>query len=236
MMGTGWYGGAPVDAGQLWDFSHSAVPAHSSPCAIGHNCSVFDRDLLAQPALVVAPRLLGARLTSSLEGALVSIEITEVEAYQGSQDPGSHAYRGQTARNTVMFGPAGHLYVYFTYGMHWCANVVTGQPGTASGCLLRAGRVVEGVEAASARRPAATRQRDLARGPARLASALAITGAWGGHDLALEPLRLDLPERPPSQVRTGPRVGVSGPGGDARDYPWRFWVDGDPTVSVYRRA
>ena len=197
---------------------------------------MLDRDLLSRPSLVVAPRLLGARLTSTLDGARVTVEITEVEAYQGAEDPGSHAYRGQTARNTVMFGPAGHLYVYFTYGMHWCANVVTGTAGTASGCLLRGARVVEGIDVARARRPAATKDRDLARGPARLASALGITGAWGGHDLAIEPLRLELPQRPAVEVRTGPRVGLAGPGGDGENYPWRFWVAGDPTVSVYRPA
>lgn len=207
----------------------------------GHNASarmtdMFDRDLLSQPSVAVAPRLLGARLTSTLHGAGVSVEITEVEAYQGAEDPGSHAYRGQTARNQVMFGPAGHLYVYFTYGMHWCANVVTGTPGTASGCLLRGARVVDGIDVARSRRPAATKDRDLARGPARLASTLGITGAMGGHDLAIEPLRLELPERAAVEVRTGPRVGVAGPGGDGGAFPWRFWVAGDPTVSVYRPA
>lgn len=201
-----------------------------------HNGGVLDRDLLADSPLAVAPRLLGARLTSTLGGAVVSVEVSEVEAYLGELDPGSHAYRGRTPRNQVMFGPAGHLYVYFTYGMHWCANVVTGAEGSASGVLLRAGRVVEGLETARARRPAARTDRDLARGPARLASCLGITGDMDGHDLATEPITLELPAARVGGVSTGPRVGVAGPGGHPEDYPWRYWIDGDPTVSVYRAA
>jgi DNA-3-methyladenine glycosylase len=116
----------------------------------------------------VAPALLGVRLVSELGGTRVAVRLTEVEAYMGGQDPGSHAYRGPTPRTTVMFGPAGFLYVYFTYGMHWCANVVCGPDGSASAVLLRAGEVVEGLDAARARRRAARRDEDLARGPARL--------------------------------------------------------------------
>ena len=197
---------------------------------------MLDRDLLSQRSVDVAPLLLGARLTSTVDGVRVTVELTEVEAYQGIEDPGSHAYRGMTARTRVMFGPPGHLYVYFTYGMHWCANVVTGTDGIASAVLLRAGRVVEGVDAARERRPALRTERDLARGPARLASCLGITGTLGGHDLALAPVTLALPDLPASGVRTGPRVGVAGPGGDAAQYPWRFWIGGDRTVSVYRPA
>ena len=124
--------------------------------------------LLAGPVLDVAPRLLGA----VLRHREVAVRITEVEAYDGPSDPGSHAAHGRTARNAVMFGPPAHLYVYFTYGMHHCCNVVCGPEGTAAAVLLRAGEVVDGLEVARARRPAARTDRDLARGPARLCGAL----------------------------------------------------------------
>jgi DNA-3-methyladenine glycosylase len=145
----------------------------------------------------------------------------------------------------VMYGAAGHLYVYFTYGMHYCANVVTGRPGQACAVLLRAGEVVEGLEPARARRPAAAVDRDLARGPARLAQALGLGRADNGADLcAGASSRLAAAAQwverglaaDPALVRSGPRVGVSGAGGDGVVYPWRFWLDGDPTVSVYRPA
>ncbi|PKW28302.1 DNA-3-methyladenine glycosylase [Phycicoccus duodecadis] len=193
------------------------------------------RDVLAGPVLEVAPALLGARLTH----AGVTLRLTEVEAYAGAVDPGSHAFRGRTPRTAVMFGPAGHLYVYFTYGMHFCANVVTGPEGQASAVLLRAGEVVAGHEVAAARRPG-VRERDWARGPARLARTLAFGRDENGLDL-LDPAgpgRLEPPAEPPptGAVRTGPRVGVSGPGGDGDDFPWRFWLADEPTVSVYRPA
>ncbi len=186
---------------------------------------------LTGPAEQVAPGLLGALVVCGE----VAVRLTEVEAYAGEADPGSHAFRGRTPRSEVMFGPAGVAYVYFSYGMHWCMNVVTGPDGTASAVLLRAGEVVEGVELARERR-AGARDRDLARGPARLAKALGVTGELGGTDLLdpASPLRL-VPGAPvdPAVVRTGPRVGVSGAGAPT---PWRFWVDGEPTVSQYRPA
>jgi DNA-3-methyladenine glycosylase len=200
---------------------------------------------LAGHPVVVAPLLLGAELTRRTTEGSVTLRVTEVEAYGGvGEDPGSHAFRGPTPRTEVMFGPPGHLYVYFTYGMHWCANVVCGPPGSASAVLLRAGRVVDGQEVARARRPAARRDVDLARGPARLATSLALTGAANGVDLLDRDgdLRLRISDgRRPADVRqdvvrSGPRVGVSGPGGDAAGFPWRFWLDGDPTVSDYRPA
>lgn len=165
------------------------------------------------------------------------MRITEVEAYMGSDDPGSHAFRGQTARNATMFGEAGHLYVYFTYGMHYCANVVCGAPGNATGLLLRAGEVVRGSETARRRRGNPKLDRDLARGPARLAQALGIDRALDGCDVFSDRLRLELPDHPadPAHLMTGPRVGVSGPGGSPT-YPWRYWLAGEPTVSVYRPA
>jgi DNA-3-methyladenine glycosylase len=134
-----------------------------------------------------------------------------------------------------MFGPAGHLYVYFTYGMHYCANIVCGPDGVASALLLRAGEVVAGQALAQSRRPASKSPTDLASGPARLASAMGLTTADSGRDALAEPFGLELPVTPaaPSAVASGLRVGVSGDGGSA-DYPWRFWLSGDPTVSRYK--
>lgn len=185
------------------------------------------RATLAGPVLEVAPRLLGA----VLRHGDVAVRLTEVEAYDGSNDPGSHAYRGRTARNATMFGPAGHLYCYFTYGMHVCCNVVCGPEGTASAVLVRAGEVVEGADLARRRRPGAP-DRDLARGPARLCRALGIGLTHDGADLADGGvLTLSLGE-PVADVSTGPRVGLRG----APDRPWRFWVTGERTVSTYRPA
>ena len=183
---------------------------------------------LTAPVLEVAPLLLGA----VLRHGDVACRLTEVEAYDGPRDPGSHAFRGRTPRNAVMFGPPGHLYVYFTYGMHWCANVVCGPAGTPSAVLLRAGEVVEGVDVARQRRTTARRDRDLARGPALLCQALGIDGAAGGHDLTSPPLTLTLAEGPATAVSTGPRVGLRA----AADRPWRFWLTDEPTVSGYRPA
>ena len=183
------------------------------------------------PVVEVAPTLLGAVLRAND----VAVRLTEVEAYAGESDPGSHAFRGRTARTDVMFGPAGRAYVYFTYGMHWCINVVTGPDGVASAVLLRAGEVVEGLEVARSRRGKSS-DRDLARGPARLTKALAVDGTYGGVDLLdpSSPVTLTPGERvDTSRVRTGPRVGVAGAGAPT---PWRFWLDGEPTVSVYRPA
>lgn len=203
-------------------------------------------DRLVDPADVVGPRLLGARLTHLTGEGRVTVRLTEVEAYLGATDPGSHAFRGRTTRTAPMFGPAGHLYVYFTYGMHWCANVVTGPDGEASACLLRAGEVIHGLELARARRPGARRDRDLARGPANLAAALGISGALTGAPLhvgydaqrstPLPPLALEMPRQRASSARiaVGPRVGVAGEGGDGSLFPLRFWLREEPTVSAYR--
>ncbi|MER7459362.1 DNA-3-methyladenine glycosylase [Micromonospora sp. NPDC126480] len=165
----------------------------------------------------------------------VTVRITEVEAYAGTAgDPASHAHRGRTPRNAVMFGPAGHAYVYFTYGMHWCVNVVTGPEGEASAVLLRAGEVVDGLDTARARRTAVRRDVDLARGPARLCAALGIDkSVYGRYLLGDGPVRLRPASTPvpAGSVSAGPRVGVTG----AHDVPWRFWITDDPTVSTYRR-
>jgi len=186
-------------------------------------------EILERSAVEVAPLLLGGLLT--VDG--VTLRLTEVEAYLGEVDPGSHAFRGETRRNSVMYGLPGHLYTYFTYGMHVCANVVCSPVGVASAVLLRAGEIVDGVEAARARRLTSKSDVDLARGPARLCVAMGITLADGGADLSTGRVRLTLPEEP-APFATGPRTGVSGDGGtDA--YPWRFWIPGDPTVSPYKR-
>jgi len=177
---------------------------------------------------VLAPLLLGA----ILRHAEVAVRITEIEAYDGASDPASHAYRGRTARNAVMFGPPGHLYLYFTYGMHWAANVVCGPEGSAAGALLRSGEVVEGLEVARSRRGAAT-DRDLARGPGRLTQALGLTSAQRGTYLfGAGPVTLLRPTIEGVAVASGPRVGVS----LEADRPWRFWIAGDPYVSAYRRS
>ena len=187
---------------------------------------------LTGPALEVAPTLLGSVLRHATPEGTVALRLTEVEAYAGADDPGSHAYRGPTRRNEVMFGPAGHLYVYFTYGMHHCCNVVVGTEGTASAVLLRAGEVVEGAELARSRRPRST-QRDLARGPARLCTVLAIDGRHNGADLGAGPLTLELAEPlEEDRIGSGPRVGLR----EAADHPWRFWLEDEPTVSTYRPA
>ena len=198
------------------------------------------RGLLSADARTVAPLLLGAVLTHDSHGGPVAVRITEVEAYLGPEDslhpdPGSHTFRGQTRRNAPMFGPAGHLYVYFTYGMHHCANIVCGPEGVASALLLRAGEVVAGEELALARRPTSKAPKDRASGPARFATAMGLTTADSGRDALCPPFRLELPAAPATAISSGPRVGVSGAGG-SDDYPWRFWLSGDPTVSRYKAA
>jgi len=220
------------------------------------------REFFARTSVEVAPDLLGCVLEHETAEGLVAVELTEVEAYAGRADPASHAYRGRTARNAVMFGPPGHAYVYFTYGMHFCVNLVCRDPGTASAVLLRAGRVIEGEELARARRTRrraggdrdsasqdsagltakAMSARDLARGPARLCQALDIDRALDGADVCAAGSPLRVRRRQPGtgtiarsgqgNIRSGPRVGVSA----AADVPWRFWFDGDPTVSAYRRG
>jgi DNA-3-methyladenine glycosylase len=234
------------------------------------------RDFLARPAPQVAPELLGCVLEHQTSAGLVAVELTEVEAYAGRDDPASHAYRGKTARNAVMFGPPGHSYVYFTYGMHFCVNLVCLQrDGSASAVLIRAGAIVAGEDLARARRtkrrsdaagPEADgpwiASRDLARGPARLCRALDIDRSLDGADVCVprSPLRLRWAAADPAastvtrsaamlsrgdatpgtprcgaaprerKILSGPRVGVS----SAAEVPWRFWFEGEPTVSVYR--
>ncbi len=181
-------------------------------------------DALAGPAEEVAPQLLGAVIRDDL----VAVRIVEVEAYAGQRDPASHAHRGPSARNAVMFGPPGHAYVYLSYGMHWCLNVVCHPAGVGGGILLRAGEVVWGKDVARGRRGG---RGDLARGPGRLGQALAVSAADNGADLRTGRLRLAAADAAVPVV-SGPRVGVS----RAANRHWRFWIEGDPFVSAYRRS
>ena len=206
---------------------------------------VIPRAFFGRPSTVVAPELLGCVLAHEDADGRVAAEIVEVEAYTGSTDPASHAFRGKTARNEVMFGEPGHAYVYFTYGMHFCVNLVCALPGDASAVLLRAGWIVEGTDLATARRagsggpaasPGGRRLAQLASGPARLCQALGIARAQNGADACdLDgPLRIFAPGGftglPADQIASGPRVGVS----SGAERPWRFWVAGDQAVSAYR--
>jgi DNA-3-methyladenine glycosylase len=187
-----------------------------------------DFTVLERPVLEAAPLLLGAVLRH--DG--VAVRITEVEAYGGAEDPGSHAAGGLTPRSRVMFGPAGHLYVFLSYGTNFCANVVTGPEGSASAVLLRAGEVIEGLEIAQRRRGTKV-EKELTRGPGKLCSALNIRLKENRADLLSGPVRLELGEPiDAALISSGPRVGLT----NAADLPWRFWITGDPTVSVYRPA
>ncbi|WP_406098342.1 DNA-3-methyladenine glycosylase [Streptomyces sp. NBC_01013] len=187
---------------------------------------------LARPAEEVAPELLGAILTHKAPEGTVSMRITETEAYSGAADPASHAYRGRTLRNAVMFGPAGYLYVYRSHGLHWCANIVTGQDGIASAVLIRAGRVIEGEDLARERRGSKVETPRLGRGPGNFCQALGITAAHDGAALLTgAPVTLSEGEPVPAElIRVGPRVGVS----KAHDWEHRFYLAGDSTVSAYR--
>lgn len=257
----------------------ASAPQASALAAPASQAALITRQFLDRPSIEVAPDLLGCVLEHESADGLVAVALTEVEAYAGRVDPASHAYRGRTARNAVMFGPAGHAYVYFTYGMHFCVNVVCMPAGTASAVLLRAGRVIAGEDLARRRRYPVRQgsARDLARGPARLCQALGIDRGFDGADLCVpaSPLRLrarpgwpaglcqqerpaglcqqeefvpvgkvgwppggELESRTDATARsgedclicTGPRVGVR----EGAEVPWRFWCDGEPTVSVYR--
>jgi DNA-3-methyladenine glycosylase len=184
------------------------------------------RGELAGSAVSVAPTLLGR----IVEVGERSGRIVEVEAYQQADDPASHAHRGPTRRNATMFGPPGHLYVYFTYGMHWCANVVTGPDGEGSAVLIRALAPLTGVEQMQAARPRARRLRDLCSGPAKLTQALGLTGDADGTDLcdgASQVRLLDDGWRPDLPAVVTPRIGIT----RAVDHPWRWYVAGDPNVS-----
>lgn len=197
-----------------------------------------ERDTFVASSLEVAPLLLGAVLRHESPEGAVELRITEVEAYIGDGlDPGSHAFRGPTKRNAAMYGEPGHLYAYFTYGMHVCANIVCSPPGVASAVLLRAAEVVGGQELAEQRRIGVSGRRiphrDLARGPARLVVAAGIALTENGADLFAPPFDLMMPATV-LEHESGPRTGVSGEGG-GHAFPWRYWLPGEPTVSPYKR-
>jgi DNA-3-methyladenine glycosylase len=182
-------------------------------------------DILAARAEEVAPRLLGSTLVRELDGQRLRGRIVEVEAYDQA-DLASHSYRGVTERTKVMFGKPGHLYVYFTYGMHYCCNVVTGAEGHGSGVLIRALEPLEGED-----RMISNRGREgvaVTNGPAKLCQALDINKRFNGHDLRLSPIKLEIGEALPQQaiVQTE-RVGIS----QAKDVPWRFYMKGNRYVS-----
>jgi DNA-3-methyladenine glycosylase len=189
-------------------------------------------DVLRRRALEAAPLLLGA----VFRAGPVAIMVTEVEAYEGmGEDPGSHAHRGRTARNASMWGRPGTLYVYLSYGIHRCVNLVCGPEGSASAVLLRAGVVVDGIDQARARRPTASNDVDLARGPGRLGQALGITLGDDGASVTRPPFAFTLTDDRQRRITSSPRVGVAGLAGtDA--YPWRFFLEGEPSVSAYRSA
>jgi DNA-3-methyladenine glycosylase len=192
------------------------------------------RAFYARDSLELAPRLLNKVLVHDEPAGRVAARIVEVEAYRGSADPGSHAFRGPTPRNAPMFGPPGNLYVYFTYGMHWCANVVAlGPKGDASAVLLRAGEPLDGLEVMRARRFAARRDRDLCSGPARLAQALGLTGADNGASLVRGSLGIyDDGVAPPGRPGRSTRIGLAvGKGETSR---WRWFVPGNENVSKHR--
>jgi DNA-3-methyladenine glycosylase len=190
------------------------------------------REELAIDPVDAAKLLLGSVLESRSPQGIVRVRLVEVEAYRGGDDPASHCYRGRTPRNDVMFGPAGHLYVYFVYGMHFCANIVSLTDGVPGAVLLRAGEVIEGLDLARVRRPTARNDSELAKGPARLTGVLGIDRAQNGVDLTAPDTTVRIYEGDSvGEIRSGPRVGVA----VAMDVPWRFWVD-SPAVSAYRRG
>jgi DNA-3-methyladenine glycosylase len=188
--------------------------------------TVLPRDFYARDSRVVARQLLGKVLRRD-DGR--SARIVEVEAYRGEHDPGSHAFRGMTARNEVMFGPAGHLYVYFTYGMHWCANAVCGEEGEGTAVLLRAGAPLEGIDRMREVRPG-RREVDLANGPAKLCQAFGLDRTYDGADLVSGDRGITIVDdgvRPPRRPGNSTRIGLSA----GRDHPWRWWLPGDAHVS-----
>lgn len=191
----------------------------------------YERD-----ALVVAPELLGKVLVRMVDGGRRAGRIVEVEAYRGIDDPGSHAYRGPTTRTVTMFGPAGRLYVYLSYGLHHCANVVCGPEGEAMAVLLRALSPLEGLATmAAARGPAARRPADYCSGPGKLGQAMALDRSLNGADLVGGDGGVTIVDdgvAPPPEPECSARIGLSA----GAEVPWRWWVPGEPSVSAHRRA
>lgn len=192
----------------------------------------LDREFFRRHADQVAPELVGKIIVSTVDSATVVARITETEAYR-DDDQASHTYRGQTPRNEVMFGDPGRLYVYLSYGMHYCANAVSHVDGRSGGVLMRAGTVLEGRPVARARRGNPRSDQQLARGPGCLAQALGLTLDAGGADLCHDTSAVRIYSdgvRPP--ISSGPRVGVR----LAADVHWRYWATGDKSVSAYKRS
>lgn len=232
-------------AGESWWGTRGVATPNAHTTGGGSRLAAATRADLTGLPVDVAPRLLGGVLEVEAGGVTVAVRLTEVEAYHGAgtgsiPDPGSHARMGRTLRNTTMWGEPGHLYVYLSHGIHSCVNVVCGPVGVAGGILLRAGEVIDGVDAAFARRPAARSARDLARGPGRLGAAVGLRhplhdgiDAVAGLPQEDAVARLRLPVSRAKEIAAGPRVGVAGVAGTAV-FPWRFWLPGDPTVSPFR--
>lgn len=208
----------------------------------------MNREFFTQDALHVAPKLLGFQFSVDAAEGTVTLRITEVEAYmgvgaKGPYDPGSHSKDRRTERNASMFLDPGHAYVYFSYGMHYAINFVCSPAGSASGVLIRAGEIIEGSEIAQQRRlikrkgsGAKIPGHQLARGPGNVAQSLGVTRIeHDGLDLFSSPFSLQAPLHHPAQISSGPRVGVAGVAGGS-EFPWRFWLPGDPTVSAFRRG
>jgi DNA-3-methyladenine glycosylase len=197
--------------------------------------NVVERSFYEGGSVEVAPLVLNKLLArlDSRGRVLIAGRVVEVEAYRGSEDPASHAFKGPTRRNAVMFGPPGHLYVYFTYGMHWCANLVCSPEGTAQAVLLRALSPVSGSDVMRAARGEKVSDRNLLSGPARLCQAFSIKGGYDGADLVTGDMGLVLLDdgvAVPEHPAKSPRVGIT----QAADVEWRFFVPGDPNVSKGR--
>lgn len=171
-------------------------------------------ELLSRSAVEVAPELLGWTFATNVDGRLTTVRLTEVEAYMGTDDPASHAYRGETTRTAPMFGEPGHVYVYLSYGIHHCVNIVTGPAGVGQAVLLRGGEPIGGLEFITARRG---RSDHLTDGPGKLGQALGLTTEHSGARIDGTMIRLE-PGPPPGYIATTPRVGIS----RAKDRPWRF--------------
>lgn len=193
--------------------------------------TVLPRHFYTRHPTAVAPELLNKLLVRD-DGRVA--RIVEVEAYAGGEDPAAHSYRGKTARNATMFGEAGHLYVYFTYGMHWGSNAVCGAVGEGMGVLLRAAEPLAALDLMRTSRPAARRDRDLASGPGKLSQAFSITGALDGADLVRADAGIAIVSDgmvSPASPWAGPRIGIS----KAVEFPWRWCVPDHPHVSVRPR-
>ena len=189
--------------------------------------SPLPRAFFDRPVLTVAPQLLN-KILAAADGR--AGRIVEVEAYHGAIDPAAHTYRGKTPRNVTMFGPPGHLYVYFTYGMHWCCNCVCGPEGAGCAVLIRALEPLHGLAKMRMARPRTMQDRDLCRGPARLTQAMSINGAQDGIDLADAQEGFAIVDdgmAPPKNLTGGPRIGIS----VGKDFPWRWYVPGSRYVS-----